>query len=320
MILCFGSPQLGDVDNSDHDQRFFFDKSKAAFRAGDVKNDNWDDANVGNFSVAFGKDTKASGKASFALGRKSQALGDYSFAVGDDARASLNFSLAIGNGATSDNIGAIAIGETVDANGLYSAALGYETTADGIGAVAVGYNTNVNGIGAIGLGYQAAANNDAAIAIGYDVTANGFGSVALGRDNTTPSAFETTLGYFATDYTPNNVSDVDENDRLFTIGNGTSDSERSDALVILKNGNTFINGALTVNNAFTFPESDGSMGQILVTDGNGNLSWVTLGGFGLQESGTVELDVKTPPSYSQKINQLQQQIEELKEMLLNISK
>lgn len=245
--FVFGSPQLGDVDNSDHDQRFFFDKSKGAFRAGDVKDDSWDDANVGDFSVAFGKDTKAIGKASFVIGRNSQALGEFSFAAGDNVQANEDFSIAIGKDVLSSNFGAVAIGNNVFANGLFSTALGY----------------------------QAAANNTATVALGYDVTADGFGSVALGRENTSHSAFETTLGYFATNYTPNDVSDIDENDRLFTIGNGMNPEERSNALMILKNGNTWINGELTVNNAFTFPDSDGSDGQIMTTDGSGNLSWST---------------------------------------------
>jgi hypothetical protein len=89
--FVFGSQQLDDAGNSNHDQRFFFDKSKGAFRAGDVKDDKWDDANVGDFSVAFGKDTRAAGKASFALGRNALADGDYSFAAGDDVTASGNF-------------------------------------------------------------------------------------------------------------------------------------------------------------------------------------------------------------------------------------
>lgn len=232
--FVFGSLQLGDVGNSDHDQRFFFDKSKGAFRAGDVKDNSWDDANVGDFSVAFGKDTRASGKAAFAMGRNAIAAGDYSFAAGDIVQANSNYSLAMGE--------------------------------------------------------DAFANNFAAVAVGSDVTANGLGSVAMGFDNTAHSAFEMTLGLFATNYTPNSSLFYDANDRLFTIGNGASSDNRSDAFMVLKNGNTFINGALTIDNKYTFPTVDGTNGQVLATDGSGVLSWFSLPNNGNQ---TLSLNTNT---------------------------
>jgi len=38
------------------------------------------------------------------------------------------------------------------------------------------------------------------------------------------------------------------------------------------------NGRLNVNNAYTLPEGDGTSGQVLSTDGSGDLSWVAAGG------------------------------------------
>ncbi|MEM6701012.1 MAG: tail fiber domain-containing protein, partial [Bacteroidota bacterium] len=43
---------------------------------------------------------------------------------------------------------------------------------------------------------------------------------------------------------------------------------------IYKNGNAELNGALTIDSSYTFPVTDGTTGQVLQTDGNGNLSWV----------------------------------------------
>lgn len=48
-----------------------------------------------------------------------------------------------------------------------------------------------------------------------------------------------------TDYTPVGQNYWDENDRLFVIGNGHYPTY-SDALVMLKNGNTTLNGVLTL--------------------------------------------------------------------------
>ena len=39
-------------------------------------------------------------------------------------------------------------------------------------------------------------------------------------------------------------------------------------------------GAVTFNEAFTFPTSDGSGNQVLQTDGSGNVSWATIAGVG----------------------------------------
>ena len=44
-----------------------------------------------------------------------------------------------------------------------------------------------------------------------------------------------------------------------------------------------INGTLNINNAFSFPTADGVNGQVLTTDGNGILSWLTLTNAGFQD-------------------------------------
>ena len=50
-------------------------------------------------------------------------------------------------------------------------------------------------------------------------------------------------------------------------------------MIVYKNGNTIINGALTLSNgsdSITLPNTDGSIGQVLATDGAGNISWSTV--------------------------------------------
>lgn len=65
--FLFGSYTL-DADGT-NDSRFFFDKSKGAFRAGTGTGSVWDDAQRGTGSTAFGIDTQAGGAASFAVGQ-----------------------------------------------------------------------------------------------------------------------------------------------------------------------------------------------------------------------------------------------------------
>jgi hypothetical protein len=47
---------------------------------------------------------------------------------------------------------------------------------------------------------------------------------------------EAIFGHYSTDYTPASLNSINANDRLFVIGNGTSLSDRSNAVTVLKNG------------------------------------------------------------------------------------
>ena len=64
---------------------------KGAFRAGMTTSGvtTWDDVNIGEFSAAFGWDTKASGQASLASGQASEATGQNSVALVVPPKATL---------------------------------------------------------------------------------------------------------------------------------------------------------------------------------------------------------------------------------------
>ncbi|MGH1386993.1 C1q-like domain-containing protein [Kordia sp.] len=208
--FVFGSTQLDDVTGStDDDSRMFFDKSKWAFRAGKAFLDDFDTANVGRGSVAFGEDNVASG--------------NYSFVAG--------------------------FGNTVTNSG---SALGSGNIVSGQNAFASGRNLIVDGLSEQVFGY-------------YNIASGG---------------------------QPD--SDV-LTDRLFVIGNGTSPSGRSDALVMLKNGNTTLNGQLTIDadnqgagTGYTLPGQDGTVNQVLTTDGSGNVAWAAVATGAMLPSGGTD--------------------------------
>ena len=75
---------------------------------------------------------------------------------------------------------------------------------------------------------------------GSSTEATGVNATAWGRQVSAKSYLETGLGRYNTDYTPNSTTSWNANDRLFGIGNGTSLFNRSDAMVVLKNGKTGI--------------------------------------------------------------------------------
>lgn len=115
---------------------------KAAFRAGRVGSQ-WDAANIGDNSVAFGLSTTASGPSSVALGQNTTASGAYGVALGDQTTAS--------------GQGALSAGELTLASGVNSVALGFSTIASGAGSVALGSSTRAAGLTSVALGRNAIA-------------------------------------------------------------------------------------------------------------------------------------------------------------------
>ena len=101
--FVFGSSQLNDDGIADHSRRMFFNKSKGAFRAGFSNKGEWNDSNIGQFSTAFGRDTRASGNWSTAFGRDTEASGNWSIAMGYNVIANANNSIAIGSYANANN-------------------------------------------------------------------------------------------------------------------------------------------------------------------------------------------------------------------------
>lgn len=193
--FVFGSTQLADDGNTNHDKRMFFDKSKGAFRAGQAVSTEWDDANVGNYSIAAGYQNTASGNGSVAFGTQNTASGTGATVFG-----------VFQNYAT--NTAATAWGT-------------HNVLASGIASTAWGIGTRASGGYATAWGASEAA---------------GIYATSWGEGTTAPSAYETSLGRYNMAYTPNSATAWDASDRLFTIGNGNSNTDRSNALTLIKNG------------------------------------------------------------------------------------
>lgn len=78
------------------------------------------------------------------------------------------------------------------------------------------------------------------IAMGYRTQASGDRTIALGNTTEAHSYAETVLGSYNTLAVPQSTSVWNQNDRLFVLGNGSSYANKSDAIVVLKNGNVGI--------------------------------------------------------------------------------
>ncbi|HRG17477.1 MAG TPA: tail fiber domain-containing protein [Flavobacterium lutivivi] len=221
-LVSTGTLGSGAILPSGEGIRMVWYPRKYAFRAGRVFGTEWDDSNVGLGSVALGAGTIASNVHSTALGQGTTASGFISSALGAGSTASGTQSTAFGTGTTASGSISTAFGAFTIASAPDSIAFGRSTIASGRNSTAFGVETN----------------------------ALGSYSTAFGRLNTASSYGETVIGIGATTYTPSTNGDTqfstaNATDRLFVIGNaidvnnnGTIDTtERSDAMVVLKNGN-----------------------------------------------------------------------------------
>jgi hypothetical protein len=169
-------------------------------------------------------------KAAFRVGRvngsnwNTDSIGHHSFASGYNTKALEDYSTAMGISTQATAFSSTAMGSGTQATGSYSTAIGYNTQATGPISTAIGSET------------QATGPNSTAMGSGTRATGNS--STAMGQGTLARSGYETVVGRYNTDYIPLSSLSWNSNDRLFVIGNGTATDSRSDAMVVLKNGNT----------------------------------------------------------------------------------
>jgi hypothetical protein len=192
-------------------------------------------------------------------------IGDYSFAVGLSAKAKASYSSAFGTSTASGSYSS-AFGDS-NAGDLYDAAFG-QSTASGSWSSAFGEST---------------ASQDFSSAFGSS-DASGSCSSAFGISKAFSFA-EVALGLFNTNYTPNSTSSFDSDDRLFVLGNGTNNYNRSDAMIVYKSGDTEINGDLTTTGQLTLGNNISLDGNYLSNDGNNE-------GINIDDDGNITMSGK----------------------------
>lgn len=188
--------------------------------------------------AAVGMNAKASGSNTLAMGTSATAetstLAQYSTALGAYTTAGEN-AVAIGGDAVATGLGSVAIGQSVGATGSASVALGAFAGAEGNDAVAVGNQAVAMGESSTALGRRTEANGAYSSAFGYGALTQGVGEIAFGFNVPQPAP----------------VGTWKQTENLFVVGNGsgavnetTQEIDRSNAMVILKNGRA------TVTNRF----------------------------------------------------------------------
>ncbi|MEC7267810.1 MAG: hypothetical protein VXV82_04245, partial [Bacteroidota bacterium] len=172
------------------------------------------------------------------------------------------------------------------------------------------------------IGQQNQNSGEFALVVNRNNTALGNYNFVAGRGNVGRSYGEAVFGHYSDTYVPTGTGNsIVPTDRLFSIGNGATATNRSNALTILQSGNMGLGNTpeglnppnlLTLDNGATDPlkinnlATDNTLTQILVIDGNGVVH--------LRDIGTLPIPAPGPGNPSglgvADINTLQQTIQQ----------
>ncbi|GAK57755.1 hypothetical protein U27_04722 [Candidatus Vecturithrix granuli] len=125
-------------------ERFFWYPRKGAFRIGHASSSEWNDANIGNYSIGMGYETLANKNYAMAFGWSTEATGNNAVAMGADTVASGNYATAFGLYSYATGETATAMGYETSASGARSTAMGNFTIASGAVSTAMGWNTEAS--------------------------------------------------------------------------------------------------------------------------------------------------------------------------------
>ena len=153
-------------------------------------------------------------------------IGNYSFASGYNTRAIGNFSTSLGASTLASENFSTSTGESTQALGYASFSMGQGTNAVGSNATSMGGYTGAYGNFSLSTGLFTIARGNVSTSLGAHTIARAYGSLAIGRYNDSLIS--------------SNPTSWIDTDPIFMIGNGSSNTDRKNAMIVLKNGNTGI--------------------------------------------------------------------------------
>lgn len=159
--------------------------------------------------------------------------------------------------------------------------MGFNNITSNVNASTFGQNNNSFDNAALTANNDNSAGGNNAIATGNLNTTGGYHSISGGLENSANTINETSIGHFSRnkgktvdtgsgasfDQLTDSASNFYSTDGLFAIGNGTDNSNRHDAVSIMKDG------IIEVNQQYKLSLVDGTVNQVISTDGSGNLGW-----------------------------------------------
>jgi hypothetical protein len=229
-LLVAGTFGSGIIPASGAGLRLMWFPKKGAFRAGRVLADAsvpgdetlfWNEDSIGNYSFAAGLNVKAKGTTSI-------ALGNYCFASGNNSFAAGKYAEAIGTNAVS-------IGYSTLAQENYSMAINNFTTTKGTASFASGINTLAEGHYSASFNNQTWSDGDNSFAAGLLSKSVGENSSAFGIHSISRAYGSTVVGMYNDSLEGDPYVSLTTNP-LFIVGNGNSNTSRSNAFMVFKDG------------------------------------------------------------------------------------
>ena len=200
----------------------------------------------GEWTVASGEGSHAEGGATTASGTSSHAEGNETCASGDNSHAEGCFTTASGVGSHAEGNISVAYGMSSHAEGNNTYANGYYSHAEGVGTTASGDSSHAEGGGTTASGgcshaegYNTYASGEDSHAEGGNTIASNYASHASGKYN---AAMITGGSY-------NNTTGT-----AFVIGNGTSESARSNAFSVQFDGIVKAKSTITASTTADYAE------------------------------------------------------------------
>lgn len=154
-----GTLGRGSLGASGAGARLVWAPHKAAFRAGEVDDTQWDDSNIGPYSVATGLGSQAIGEASMSMGAYNNASAYASTALGENNSAGGSSSFAAGYGSTASGTGAVAVGFSHIVLGDFGFAAGSGGQVYSEAAITLGYGNYAGGAYSVVTGYYGSDND-----------------------------------------------------------------------------------------------------------------------------------------------------------------
>jgi len=204
---------------------------------------------------AEGKLSISKGKVSHAEGYRTIAGGKYSHSEGINTVASGEISHSEGHGTTASGESSHAEGNGTKANGEYSHAEGFGSTASGAQSHSEGFGSTASGVASHAEGSMTTASGTCSHTEGSSTTASGNNSHASGLATLASNDSEFACGQ----YNRTNTN------QIFSVGIGTADDARKNAISVTKDGT--ISGDVELTNGGTSMTGLKILGGIQATNG-----------------------------------------------------
>lgn len=205
--------------------------------------ENVDYTRSGAYSFIFTTAPEKNAKISISYVTKSTLAKAYTFGIRYPGSRVAPMSFAEGYNTTASDNEAHAEGYSSRAIGQFTHAENWLTLASGQASHAEGYNTKASGSVSHAEGYNTNASGGASHAEGNHSEAWGLSSHAQNNYTQAHGNYQTAIGKFNDNQSTN----------AFEIGNGTSDTARSNALTVDWNGNVIASGNITDGSGNTLP-------------------------------------------------------------------